>query len=210
MYADGIIFDLDGTLWDSTPEILTTWQMVLDRHPGLREPITPDELQGLMGLPMTEIARRLFPMETPEIQTALMNECCQVENEYLREHGATLYPDLVETLLELKKDHKLCIVSNAQSGYIEAFLTAHNLWDVFDDHLAFGDTKKSKGENNLEVIRRNGFRNPVYVGDTQGDLQSALDAGIPFVFCEYGFGQAERFDASIQAFSDLIPLFQNA
>ena len=207
MNADGIIFDLDGTLWDSTPEILKTWQMVLDRHPGLREPITMDELQSLMGLPMTEIARRLFPGESPETQMALMDECCVVENEYLAQHGATLYPELVETLLELKKTHKLCIVSNAQSGYIEAFMTAHKLWNIIDDHLAFGDTKKSKGENNLEVIRRNGFKHPVYVGDTQGDLQSAMDAGIPFVFCEYGFGNVDHFDAKISSFKELLSLF---
>lgn len=208
MYADGIIFDLDGTLWDSTPEILTTWQLVLDRHPGLRAPITAEELQGLMGLPMTEIARRLFPKEDAETQMALMNECCQVENEYLAEHGARLYPDLINTLQKLKESHKLFIVSNAQSGYIEAFLTAHKLWELFDDHLAFGDTGNSKGENNLEVIRRNGLKHPVYVGDTQGDLQSAIDAGIPFIFCAYGFGSAAHYDEKIDRFSDLADLFQ--
>lgn len=207
MTADAIIFDLDGTLWDSTPEILKTWQLTLDCHPGLRDPITADELQGLMGLPMTEIAKRLFPMESPAGQMALMEECCQVENEYLKKHGATLYPELVETLTALKKKYKLCIVSNAQSGYIEAFLTAHRLWDLFDDHLSFGDTRKSKGENNREVIRRNGFQNPVYVGDTQGDLQSAMDAGIPFIFCEYGFGSVDHYDAKITNFSELLDLF---
>ena len=69
------------------------------------------------------------------------------------------------------------------------------------------DTKKSKGENNLEVIRRNGFKHPVYVGDTQGDLQSAMDADIPFVFCEYGFGSVDHYDAKIGSFKELLSLF---
>lgn len=207
MTADGILFDLDGTLWDSTPEILKTWQIVLDRRPGLREPITIDELQGLMGLPMTEIARRLFPSLDSDKQMALMTECCSEENDYLRQYGARLFDGVRETLLELKKHHKLCIVSNCQKGYIEAFLTAHDLWDVFSDYLSFGDTGLTKGENNRLVIERNGFSHPVYVGDTQGDLQSAMDAGIPFIFCKYGFGQVDHYDAAIDRFSDLLNLF---
>ena len=207
MKYDALIFDLDGTLWDATDEILFTWRSVLERHPGLREPVTAEELQGLMGLPMTEIAKRLFPKETPDVQIQLMSECCQAENDYLMEHGAKLYPDLCKTLLELKQRYHLCIVSNAQSGYIEAFLTAHKLWDVFDDHLAFGDTGKSKGENNRIVIARNSYRSPVYIGDTQGDLQSAMDAEIPFVFCSYGFGNVTHYDMKIDTFSDLACIF---
>lgn len=207
MTADGILFDLDGTLWDSTSEILKTWQIVLDRHPNVRGPITMEELRGLMGLPMNVIASRLFPGLGEEEQMALMRECCQEENDYLRQHGGRLFDGVEETLLELKKRYKLCIVSNCQKGYIEAFLTAHQLWDVFDDYLSFGETGLTKGENNRQVIARNGFENPVYVGDTQGDLQSAIDAGIPFVFCRYGFGQVTHFDETIDSFRQLLNLF---
>ena len=43
----------------------------------------------------------------------------------------------------------------------------------------------------------------VYVGDTAGDEQSARDAGIPFIFCAYGFGQAKSPDAIINSFEEL-------
>jgi phosphoglycolate phosphatase len=49
----------------------------------------------------------------------------------------------------------------------------------------------SKGKNNLLLMEREGLKNPVYVGDTQGDMNSAIEADIPFVFCRFGFGTVE-------------------
>ena len=94
-----------------------------------------------------------------------------------------------------------------KKGYIEGFLKAHNLKKYISDHLCYGDTLLTKGENNRIVAERNGFQHPVYVGDTQGDLQSAMDAGMPFVFCEYGFGSVSHYDAKVETFSELNGLF---
>ena len=68
----------------------------------------------------------------------------------------------------------------------------------FEDFECAGNTGKPKGENNKLVIERNNLKSPVYVGDTQGDLQSAIDANIPFVFAEYGFGNVDRYDYKIE------------
>lgn len=160
-----------------------------------------------MGLQMDEISRRLFPGETPEQQKALMAACMEEENRYLTQHGGRLYEGVAETLRKLAEKYPLCIVSNCQKGYIEAFLQAHKLEHLFTDYLSYGETLLSKGENNKLVIQRNGFRHPVYVGDTAGDRQSALDAGIPFVYAAYGFGTVDDCDAEIQSFSQLLDLF---
>ena len=50
---DSIIFDLDGTLWDSTVPICESWNVVLKRHAEIkRPPVTINELGECMGLPM--------------------------------------------------------------------------------------------------------------------------------------------------------------
>ena len=205
--CDGILFDLDGTLWDSVDGILLTWNQVLERHDWFRPPITRQEQESVMGLQMDEIAKKLFPGFPFSQQMAYMEECIELENAYLRVHGGTLYPDVEETLKALSARHQLCIVSNCQKGYIEAFLEAHHLEPYFCDHLSFGDTGRSKGENNREIIARNGFQNPVYVGDTQGDRKSALDAEIPFVYAAYGFGCVTEYAAKVETFSELKTLF---
>ena len=205
--CDGILFDLDGTLWDSVDGILKTWNQVIEKHNWFRPVITRQEQESVMGMQMDEIARKLFPGYPFSQQMAYMDECMELENAYLRVHGGILYPDVEETLKALQEKHKLCIVSNCQKGYIEAFLAAHHLESYFCDHLSFGDTGRTKGENNREIIARNGFRQPVYVGDTQGDRKSALDAGIPFVYAAYGFGSVTDYAAKAETFAELKEIF---
>lgn len=204
---DSIIFDLDGTLWDATEGICKTWNIVLKDYKGIREPITVKELEGCMGLLLDDISRKLFPNESPELQKELITKCCNLENEYLAEHGGKLFPELEETLSDLSKKYRLFIVSNCQSGYIEAFFKGHNMQKYFTGFLSAGDTGLEKGENNKFVIEKYRLKAPVYVGDTKGDETSARIAGIPFVYAEYGFGKAEHYEYKINKFSDLKKLF---
>ena len=163
--VQAILFDLDGTLWNAVDGIHKTWNQVVSNHPEYRtNPISFEELEGCLGLPMTEIAARLFSGTTPEQQQALMDECCAVENAYLAEHGGILYPKLEETLLELKKRYKLFVVSNCQQGYIESFIKAHRLETCFDDMECWGNNLLPKGENNKLIMERNGVTKAVYVG----------------------------------------------
>ena len=55
-----------------------------------------------MGLPMYDIAAKLFPDEKEEVRNALMDELCEFENGYLEKMGGVLFPELEATLKELK------------------------------------------------------------------------------------------------------------
>lgn len=201
---EAIIFDLDGTLWDSRKEIQKTWNMAIQQNGNVRELIGFEELSGCLGLPMDEIARKLFSDCDENIQKKIMDDCCVLENDYLYEHGATLFPKLEDTLGKLKEKYRLFIVSNCQSGYIEAFLNAHKLSQYFDDIECWGNTGKFKGANNILLMERNKITKAIYVGDTSGDEQSAREAKIPFVYCKYGFGKAENPDFEIDTFEELL------
>ena len=48
--------------------------------------------------------------------------------------------------------------------------------------------------------------NAVYVGDTQGDYEATLTAGIDFIWADYGFGKPEACAAVIRQFSELLQL----
>ena len=206
MKYDGIIFDLDGTLWDSTKEICETWSEVLSHYEEVNKVVTQDELYGCMGLPLDDIADRLLEGIEHNKAMKMMQECCDLEILYLGEHGGTLYPALEKTLEQLTKTHKLFIVSNCQAGYIECFLHAHNLGKYFNDIECIGRTGLCKGDNNKLIIERNNLKSAIYVGDTTGDAQSAKVAGIPFVYAKYGFGQVQEYDYSINQISDILTL----
>jgi len=206
MKYDGIIFDLDGTLWDSTEGICSTWNQVLSKYPQIKTEITLEKLYSCMGLLMEAIAERLFPQLDKKMQLKLLQECCELENSYLAKHGGILYPQLEETIAKLAETHKLFIVSNCQDGYIQSFFAAHKLDKYFTDFESAGKTGLSKGENNKLVIERNQLKNAIYVGDTLGDAKSAIDANIPFVFARYGFGDVEKYDFVIDAFNEMLKI----
>lgn len=201
---DSIIFDLDGTLWDSTEGVCKEWQEVLDKREDIGLNVTVELFRSVMGLSFDEIAKRLFPDLDEEQRMNLLDECSAGECDYLSEHGGKLFEDIENTLEKLSEKYKLFIVSNCQKGYIESFLKAHKLEKYFIDFECPGNTGLHKGENNKLIIDRNKLTNPIYIGDTQGDANSAKFAGIPFVYAKYGFGNVDEYDYSIESFKDLL------
>ena len=121
---------MDGTLWDSAAEVAESWNETVKRAGYDRKPITVKDIQSVMGKTMDVIARILFPDLEEDERQKLLAQCGEEENEYLRIHGATLYPDIRRTMEQLKKKYHLYIVSNCQSGYIEAFLDYYKLHDL--------------------------------------------------------------------------------
>ncbi len=182
----GLIFDLDGTLWDSTGVIRPVWNGVLAEH-GL-PPMSEAEMAGLMGLPKAALAARAFPTLTAEEGLAIMDACFSAEQRALTLRGAVLYPGLRETLEALHGSWGLYIVSNCAPGYLEAFFAAHGLRGCFDDWETHGGTGLSKGENIRLVAERNRLDRAWYIGDTVSDAAAAREAGLPFIHAAYGFG----------------------
>lgn len=136
-----VIFDLDGTLWDSSEVIPDIWNRVF-RRCSTEAHITIESLQALMGRTMSEIGECLFPALPYEYREKIMDECGKEEVRWLKEHGAVLYEGLEETLSELNNDYKLLLVSNCQKDYALAFLTAHNLLTYFTDYEESGSQVK--------------------------------------------------------------------
>ena len=203
---DSIIFDLDGTLWDATEGIATSWSEIISKYDSEIKQITADDLKKYMGLRLEEIAARIFPNMNEDERDKILKECCEYENEYLTKNGAILYEKLEDTLKELSTKYKLFIVSNWQDGYIELFLDYNNFGQYFVDYECPGRTNLSKDENIKLVINRNNLKNPVYVGDTKMDSEAANKAGVPFILARYGFGNAENYYHAIDKFEELLKL----
>ena len=208
---DSIIFDLDGTIWDSTTEVADAFNQVLTaKYPEVKEVVTAGRLRELFGLPLDVIAERLYQSVPREHAVKVMEECCDYECEYLADHGAVLYEGLEEVLTQLSKKYKLMIVSNCQEGYIQCFFAAYpHLEQYFTDYEYPGRSGKLKADNIRMVVERNKLRNPIYVGDTQGDADAAGAAGVPFIFARYGFGEVKEYDGVIDSLNELVRLADN-
>ena len=204
---DGIIFDVDGTLWDSTDSVAKSWNLAIRENSSLDLTIDGEILQGLFGKTMTEIADALFPSLSEEERMNFIQICFDYENRYLETHPGRMYDGVVDTVKKLSERYPLFIVSNCQCGYIEAMLNASGLGPYIKDHLCFGETQTPKGDTIRTLVGRNALKAPVYVGDTQGDADACKAAGVPFIFAEYGFGSVPEAKTKIRTFPDLKNLF---
>ena len=99
------------------------------------------------------------------------------------------FPREEETLAALKAQCPLCVVSNCEDGYIQAFYQGTGLGKFFTDFESAGHTRLPKRENIKLVAERNSLKRPVYIGDTALDCASAQEAGVPFLHAAYGFGK---------------------
>lgn len=199
-------FDLDGTLWNSLEAVSYSWKEAVKNIPDVPRPPSDEEIAGVMGLPPKGIAAKLFPYLSPERAMEVFDICTELEIKHVRQVGGRLFDGLISTLDYLSAKYPLYIVSNCQLGYIEAFLEFHGLTKYFVDHENAENTGLSKGENIKLVMARNGFADTIYIGDTAGDERAAREAGVPFIFATYGFGQAEQPERSIDNIAELMSI----
>ena len=208
MNSESLIFDIDGTLWDSRALVAEGYNIQLRREGYDHLCVTAEDFLPLFGKVMTEISDVIFAELPPEVRYPLMERCMDTENRYLRENPCQIgYPGIRETLERLSKEHRLFIVSNSQCGYPELCMEKLGLTPYISGHLCFGDTGTEKGETVRRLMERHDITSAVYIGDTQGDLEASLQAGIPFVFASYGFGDPESFAAKIETPEQLLQLF---
>ena len=178
MKFESLIFDIDGTLWDSRALVAEGYNIQLKAE-GLEHLFTDAEaLRPLFGKVMTEIADVILASVPVPERYELMDRCMETENRYLFENECKIgYPKVRETLEELAKTHRLFIVSNSQCGYPELCMDKLGIRELMSGWMCFGDT--------------------------QGDYEAAVLAGTPFVWCAYGFGTPDDYAIRVDAFEEL-------
>ena len=189
---DGLILDVDGTIWNTTGIVADAWNLAFDKFFPQVPHVTAEILKGQFGKPMDVIADNLFLNLNQEEKKFLMEKCCEYEQKALLENTSNItYNNVVESIKKISAVMPVYIVSNCQSGYIELVMEKNGIKDYIKDFECFGNTGLLKDENISLIVRRNKLKAPVYVGDTQGDYEACKKAGVPFIWAAYGFGRPE-------------------
>ncbi len=196
-----IIFDVDGTLWNATKTIREAWNVAIAAR-GYRL-LTDADITSILGKSMPEIGEMLFSYLGEDKMLQMLDECVEQEDKYLKIYGGELYPQEIDTLKKLHDDYLLMILTNAQKGYAETYIQFSKTEDLFTDHICFGDTLLTKTENLKILIERNNIDKAVYIGDTRDDQLYSANAGVPFIFASYGFGQAIDPEYTITEFNQI-------
>ena len=207
MTYESLIFDIDGTLWDSRALVAEGYNIQLTAEGLDHLCVTAEDLKPLFGKVMTEIADALLSSIPEESRYDLMERCMATENRYLEENECRIgYPGVKETIAKLREKYRLFIVSNSQRGYPELCMEKLGLPPYIQGHLCFGDTGTSKGKTIRTLMEKHNITSCAYIGDTQGDYEATVEAGVPFIWCTYGFGTPAGYAHKVDSFEELLEL----
>jgi len=151
---DSVVFDLDGTLWDTSATCAVGWNRVLHRHGIPFRPITEHDVRRVTGKPHDQCIREVFAGLPEAHILTLVAETQLEDNKLVAELGGEMYPGVEAGLRRLAARHPLFIVSNCQAGYIEAFHRWSGLGACFRDFECWGHTGLTKGANLRTLIER--------------------------------------------------------
>ena len=202
--CDSLIFDLDGTLWDTVAQCTRAWNEAMVEASVEREALSEQDMASIMGMTEEELKDVLFPGIEAAKLDPMVREAFRKECSILASEGGCAYPSVLSGLSVLSKNYPLFIVSNCQAQYLDAFFRWSEMKEYFSDSECIGRSGLPKGQNIVNIVERNGLQNPIYVGDTLGDERAARFAGLPFVFVTYGFGEAEMPDYRVDSFQELL------
>lgn len=191
---DAVVFDMDGTLWDTVDACVRAWNIALPRFQRGRS-VDRGFMAALMGKSHSDLRK-----EEPE---GLLRACYAEELRQIRAGGFRLYPGVREGVRELQRACPLYLVSNCETEYLDAFLSCSGIGDAFSGSLCHGQTGRPKAENLARIVRDHGLRHAPYVGDTASDQRAAEAAGLEYLHMRYGFGRAAGVCRSFGSFEEL-------
>ena len=200
---DGLIFDIDGTIWDTTGVVERAWNKALDECDLEKYHVTADRLKGLFGLPMMDIIDAILPDIPMEKKLEFQVLCYKYEEEFVAREAGRIYDGVVDTIKTLSEKYPIFIVSNCQGGYIELTMKKTGLTEYVKDFTCPSYTDKLKADNIGIIAKRNNLKAPAYIGDTQMDANACIEACVPFIFAAYGFGTCEKPDYIINSIEDI-------
>ena len=206
-----IILDFDGTLGDTTSVIVQTTQAAI-RELGLPER-SDAQCAAMIGLRLVEIPPVLFP--ECEVDCELYATTYRRLFHIFNSDGAvTLYPNVMETLVELKKRGiTLTIASSRSRSTLDAYVEKLGLSSLISFVLGAADVKEGKPspEPVNKTLEALGYApdETLVVGDTIFDVQMGLNAGAKTCGVTYGNGSREslsKADYLIDDFAQLLDL----
>jgi phosphoglycolate phosphatase len=199
---DALVFDLDGTLWDAAEPTTRGWNAALELL-GARTRVTVEGIRSVAGTPFVGCVEILVPELCPPAE-ATLHALDAYEKAALMETGGTLFSGVDAGLRRLAAAYPLYLVSNCQDWYLELFFERSGLGGCFAGWDCNGMSALGKADMLRNLAQKHGTPGAVYIGDTQGDHDSASDAGMPFVFARYGFGSVSESSLVFESFDRLV------
>lgn len=216
IYPEAVIFDMDGTLFQTESLLAHVHPRLFAalKEEGLYTGETPpvEKLIGCLGMLLEEIWQIVMPDASEAARRRADELMLQYELEELEAGNGSMYPQVAETLRELKaRGIKLFVASNGLEAYVKGIVRIKGLGSLFDGLYSAGEYETaSKVDLVALLLARHGIRQGWMVGDRSSDVEAGKDNGLAVVGCDYaGFGgdaELAGADVCISHFGQLLAL----
>lgn len=182
-----IIFDLDGTLLDTSPGIYNSVRFA--EHQMGFAPIPDSRLSEFVGPPPKSMYMKVYGVNE---ETAL--EAAKRHRQYGRERAvyeAKVYPGIKSLLKRLKeKGYKLAVSTLKSQGIAEKVLENFELYSYFDTIVGMDERESLTKCDTIKIAIQNTATEGAVcmIGDSQYDYEGAVQAQVDFIGVLYGFG----------------------
>lgn len=182
-----VLFDLDGTLLDTSPGIFNSVRFA-EKQLGLM-PVPDSRLREFVGPPPKTMYAQIYGLKEERAFLA-----AQKHREYSRTkaiYEAAVYPEIVQLLSELKsRGYKLGVTTLKSQEIAETILKYYELSNYFDVIIGMDarETLTKCRTIQLAISETASRGNVVLIGDSQYDYVGAQEAGVDFIGVLYGFG----------------------
>lgn len=214
---DCVIFDLDGTLFQTETILVPALHSTFDYLEGLGEweggaPV--EEYLSILGAPLPEVWRRLLPGASAATRVQADRVFLQRLIYEVRTGKGRLFSGVERTLSILsERGCKLFIASNGLEDYVREICRALQIEQYFTDLYSLGRFPcQSKTELVRLLMDDYHIETAVLAGDRRSDLEAAKANGCLFIGCCFGYseeGELADADRIIFKFDDLLPLVEN-
>ena len=194
LVTKGILFDLDGTLVDTLDDLTDSMNAALAQLS--RPERSPNQCREMIGHGLNKFSERALGDEYIQLAGELLTRMV----DYYKDHcllKTTVYPGMKDVIATLsKRGVRLAVLTNKNQAPAEV-MTGHYFGDdTFDPIVGAADGRKVKPDPQitLDILERWGLSadEVLFVGDSEADVQTAINAGIRCLACEWGFRSKEQ------------------
>jgi len=188
-----LLFDLDGTLFDSDHIILDAFQEGIRKfnkssHSNISVP-SKEKIMSFIGIPTKNIYQTLFPQLNEDKVQIINDQCTESLSKMIYNGGGRLYDNTYSTLKNLhKKGYTFFLASNGRIKYIEAALKSTKIMKFFSQPIIHLNEKIIDKTTIVmkykKIIPKNSLI--IMIGDRESDRTAAFENNIPFIGCAYG------------------------
>lgn len=192
---DGILFDLDGTLWKTEKSYIYAYQKLMEEFH--LDPLPQEVIYSVVGKPLSYVQGVIFNRYSNVEE--LTKKAVAYSIEYVQKNPSFCSNQIENLFSQLHKRVKIYIISGCPRCYLDAFLSLSNTASYITASYSLEDGNKKS------ILNRFNNQRLLFVGDSNEEYDAIENhKNIFFCYAKYGFIQLDTYDYYIQSLDDII------